>query len=392
MSDQPTVSPGTQAGSGGQSPAPTTPSNTFNPHTTVRSSVPSSASYPTQQQLDAQRAAKPAIGSREEAAAMVGEGGAQDEVDEAGLPRHATQPRDEKGRWTAEEIQEAADAGYDVEGLEPGMEHPDEEAEEVEEAPQPTIRIKVDGQEMEVDLATARAELEMNFGAKKRFTQLDQERREFLAAQEAARSRPEAFLEKVGHDPEQWAVDFLNRKVALATMSPQERELYERQEQLQAREQELRAYEQQQMEAQRAQRDAATLEMLSAELPRQLEAVGLPTDGTALSLILPHLRDAEAAGVDITPEIVQRAAQLARQSLDVGVVRTVRGLRGAQLLDVLGPEVLQEVRRLDFEAAKARKARPPMPREAPVVTPQQPQKRVVMTEAEFRERQRRRGL
>lgn len=388
MSDTPVTGTSTPAAPAA-SPTPAPQGNAFNPHTTVRSVVPSSGQYPDDP--DSYRAQQKELSLKAEAQKVLGTEGAVEEPDPT-APRHTTQPRDEKGRWTAEEIQAAADEGYDVEGLEPGMEHPDEEPVE-EDAPPQTIRIKVHGEEMEVDLATAKAELEMNFGAKKLFSKLDQERREFLAAKEQAAQRPEAFLEHAGHDPEKWAVDFLNRKIAMAQMSPQERELYDRHEAVRAREEQIAAYEAQQERAAKEQRDAATLQMLSAELPRQLQAVGLPADGSALSLILPHLKDVEAAGLDITPEHVQRAAQLARQTLDVGVVRTIREMRGPQLIQALGPEVLQEVRRLDLEAARARKLRgAPAPKKEAEATPPQARPKVMMTEAEFREYQKRRGL
>lgn len=254
-----------------------------------------------------------------------------------------------------------------------------------------TFRVKVNGQEMELDEEAARTELEIGLGAKARFTELDQQRREFYGHIEQARQDPVGLLQYLGFDPEQFAVQYLNGVVQQGQMTPEQRAHFQREQQLQQREMALQQEEQRRQQAQWEAEQAQVLDMLREQAPAQLANVGLPAD-TGLALLMPHLRDAEAAGLPITPEVVARAAYMARQDMDTGVVRVLQGLSGEELVQTLGPRVLTELRRYDLKMAKERKGQggqPPAPRAS---APPAPERTRPLTEAEWREKRKQRGL
>lgn len=219
------------------------------------------------------------------------------------------------------------------------------------------FKVKVDGEEVEIDEERAKAELAMGLAAKKRFSQLDQEKRAFEAARAKAKENPWDYLKTLGMDPMQAAYEYLNGVVQEESLTPEQKVFRAQQKELEQREAAIRQQEEQVKQRQDHEAQLAALSLLQKEVPARLEAAGLPKDGAVIGMVTAHLRDAEAAGIPLSPEVVARAVEMANEDLSANVTRIANTLTPEQAAKRF-PELAKKLRQYDVEQIRARSKQP----------------------------------
>lgn len=282
---------------------------------------------------------------------------------------------------------------------EPAAETPNQDGPP-ETAAQRRIRLKVDGREEEFDEERVKAFAEMGLAGKKRFTELDQQRKEFEAGRKelAEAETPEQFLaaaEKIGMPKDRalsLAYQLLSSTVSEQEMTPEQRAQAEFRREREAFEAEKRQQAESAAAEEQKQHETQYLTILNEHAQKALEAVGLPMVGPAADAFAGHLREAvEAMG--LTPESIRYAAEAARDDLRETHRALTSSLKGRALVDFLGPEVEAEMRRYAIEQWKASRAQqgtpPPSKLPAPEPKPAGPR---FLSERELRDLQRAKGL
>jgi hypothetical protein len=318
-SNAPAVGPGTQAGSGGQSPAPASPS------------------------------------------------------EKGRSPTTPAKPRANDGRFLPKEGNVGvAPPEPPEEGSDAAKEAAKEEARK--EAFRLKRKVKVYGEEQELDLDEDGAVREIARGraALKKLaeaTKFGEAGREVL---KLAKENPEALFRSLGVDVEDWAKKRLATQAELAAMSPEERRAAEAEAQRDAYraqlEQIAQAHQQQKREAELEQLRSAAIERYSAAL----KAGGLPKTYTTLRLMNQLEKEAMEDGIEYSPqELVadarQRIAEMSNQHL--------AGLDGPGLVEALGPERVKlilaaSISQFEKAAGKIPGVQPPASRPPPPPEPE----------------------
>lgn len=245
---------------------------------------------------------------------------------------------------------------------------------------QPKIKIKVNGVEREIDLDTARSQLEIQEGYKSKFAELGQREQQLEGLVRNLQSDPATALEALGVDVESFAVQLLNSRVAMQQMSPQERAFAEQQQALAEREAAIQQYEQQ-VAMQEAEAQAAReLQLLTQYAPQMAQKFKLPNDPNTLGAVAQLLDEAKAAGVGVTPETIHRAYEIHAQQEWQRAKTFIDNIPDEHLLEALGDRVRARFRKLELEQHRARVGQ----KQGPSVTyaDPQPPKRKYITEAE----------
>lgn len=256
------------------------------------------------------------------------------------------------------------------------------------------LKFRANGEEIEIDEDRAAQELAISYGAKKKFTELDQREKAFEAARQKL-LRPESFwqgVSELGLTDEQaheLAYGRLSGFVEEQNLTPEQKQLRHRQMELEAREAKIREAEEAREAQEQDRRTEATLRLLTKEVPARLDAAGLPKDGAIIAMVTQHLRDAEAAGMELSPETVARAVDLANEDLASNLVRIANTLSPEQAAKRF-PDLARKLRQYDLEQLRARRGQVAAPPKQPE-SPPEPAKSKFLTPSEWRELQKKQG-
>lgn len=188
-----------------------------------------------------------------------------------------------------------------------------------------------------------------------------QERAEMEKRFERLRQSPDDVLAELGVDPDELALRRLQAAAQRESMTPEQLAMAEREQALSAREAKL-----QQMEQARQAEAAKVAEQQAFEHAQQtlipaLEASGLPKNHATLALMADVALDALDAGVELTPE------QVAQETRALVMERTqsvLRGMQPAQLVQVLGKDLVRALMQHTVEQSRSAARPPPSPRHA----------------------------
>lgn len=234
--------------------------------------------------------------------------------------------------------------------------------EEMTPAEKRRFKVKHKGKDVEVDEDEALELIQIGLGGKSKFTELDQEKKAFEAAKQKAKEDLDEHLKSLGIDPEKWAYERLNRLVEAEQATPEQKEAARLKAEREKLEAEKKAWEKEQTEKKSQEEQLQTLAVLKEHLPKAFEEMGLPLGGRAMQAVVDELRVVEAAGQPITPEAIRRAAKVAREERQEDLVTFTKELKGKALVDFLGKEVADELRRYDLEEWRRRQGEPREPK------------------------------
>lgn len=212
-------------------------------------------------------------------------------------------------------------------------------------------KVKVDGQEMEVD----EAELLRGYSHQKAANKILQQgaaarkqAEEFIAMMKD----PEKFWEvakKIGHDPRKQAEEYLARQLEDELLDPRERELKETKLRLKQMEEMDRA----QKEAMEAKRNEVLKQKYAKDYSDQfvaaLQETGLPATKPMVAEMAKYVSRAAKIGFKMTPI---EAAKLVDEDLRVSYGRLAKESDGEVLIRLLGEDAANKIRKYDTQRLK----------------------------------------
>ncbi len=233
---------------------------------------------------------------------------------------------------------------------------PGEEPPAEKEAYRFKRKLKVDGREEDVDLSEDEIQREVQIAkaARKRLAELNQRTKELDAREARLKEAPHEFLEKAGHDPDQWAADRLAKKAQDGLMSEEERAyrtLQDEVSQLKAEKEERTRLDQE-----REYKEAEDKQWAHTE-PRLMDAIqkaNLPRGADVMGRIADVGLEFLDAGMELAPEHV---VQIAAERMDRDAMRYVFSLPTESLVQKLGPEREKEIVQAYIERFKRGQSR-----------------------------------
>lgn len=239
-------------------------------------------------------------------------------------------------------------------------------------------KYKVDGAEVEVDLADEKALetwIQKGLAADKRFTEASKYRKDSEALLAALQRNPMAVLERIakmtGGDPRKIVEDWLYKNhVQLEGLSPEERQRELDRRELEERrtgdkQREEQAKTQKYQEAVSAYRGHYEKEVIAA-----LQEGGLPRTPRTVERMAHYILDARKAGVKLGAKDV---LPLVRQDYEQEFRELMGPMNADVLATLLGDGVLKKLRDHDLAKMKGPQGQPERPNEQPA--PQAPKKK-----------------
>ena len=252
----------------------------------------------------------------------------------------------------ASDAQAVADAADPVKAAKPADEDPEIELDK-------DLRLK------KSELARiARKRKELDTASFKRFQEAAEIRKRF---EEQLSRDPEAYLRERGIDPIQFAVERLQREVALKEATPEQRALMEAQARIQALETERQTLAEQQEQAQANTLREQFVAKLDKELPVAVQKHNLPTDPLVFRAVAGVIADQIRNGL---PEDPDGAAEMVADAYRATFKQHAATLKYEDAVKQY-PEFVKLVREGDLARAKSGiaaparpAARPPAPKSA----------------------------
>lgn len=232
------------------------------------------------------------------------------------------------------------------------------------------LKLRLGGQEVELDESEVAANYEKGRNASKLLSKVEQRRQEALKAKAEAdgllnrlKSDPRAALRELGVDLRKLSESTILEEIELEKMSPAERRAYEAEQKLKALQDEQEKVKQSEQEKAHAAEVERHKDEFANLFLQTMEAAGLPKQsGRFVAHRMAHLyRQNEEAGLESTPE---EMASYVMEGLKGEHRGMLSGLKGQSLVDHLGPEVVKEVLSHHLALARAKRGMggaPPTP-------------------------------
>lgn len=257
----------------------------------------------------------------------------------------------------SEEVSEVVEPTEPIEGEE--NTEVIENAEEVEKgvdssplsAPQ-TYKVKVDGEELEVDLDTLLSGWQQAAASQQRFKQATDLQKVMDNVMTQAKEDPAALFEYLGLNPRDWSEQYLMKVIEDEMMTPEQKAAKKDKEELESfRRQQNEAKQQQEKQAQEAAYKQA-MEEIDADIADALKASGLKPSPKVIARIAEQM----LAQLEVSGEIPKAASILddVRASTTSELQEYLGALPPEKLLEALPKEVADTLRKAFVQQAKAK--------------------------------------
>lgn len=258
-----------------------------------------------------------------------------------------------------EAIQENAPAEQAIENVETKTDKPVEAPKEKPtEAEKRKFKLKIDGEEKELDEEFLIKDYQKKAAAEKRFREAEQKAKETEQKYSKLKENPWDVLKELGHDPEALASDYIVKTFEERNMDPEKREMLrlkkEHEELLKFKESQ-EAKEKETQSQLKAQEYAVKYE---AQLIEVLESGELPATNAAVSLIQQAMRERiEAAETDeekdavTVKDVVEDVKKYYEQEL-MSALKKFYFKKPEKLEAILGEEGMEAIRQLNLAKMK----------------------------------------
>ena len=238
-----------------------------------------------------------------------------------------------------------------------------------------TLKAKVYGEERDVDADSIEGlakslnvppefilrNLQTSAAAQKRMQEVAEKEKAWSEREARLKADPWSAFGEDQTAAEQAAIARVQAIMEREALSPEQRQIAERDAKIKAfEEQEASRKQEQQTAAQQAETQKV-IAKLNVELPAAALAAGLPKSPAVGRMMVEFMLSQARAGLDVNPE---DAAQYAKESVQNWTGEIVKGMDGPQLETFLGPAVIKAI--LTHAVAKARGGTSPAP--APLQT------------------------
>jgi hypothetical protein len=261
-------------------------------------------------------------------------------------------------------------------------------------APEPPKRfrkLKVNGQETEVDeesliLAGMRAE-QKERAASERWAQAQKAQAQVEAFQKAWDSDPVAALDQLGPKAREAAEKFLMRELQREQMDPRERAVLEeraKREELEAR---FKAQEDEKAQAEMQRQQQHYVQQLDVEFAEVMKSANLPKTTESVRLLAQEAMQLTEMGIPPTRENLQAVVPLVQEKISKMASSVMSQMDGPGLLKWLGPDIRKRIREAEVAAVKGPKpAAAPLPQSPPSAQDDEPRRPTMLTQAEWRKK------
>lgn len=212
-------------------------------------------------------------------------------------------------------------------------------------------KVKVEGQEHEVDEAELLRGYSINKMATRRAQEAAQMRKQAQEVLELAKSDPVAFLQhpSIGADVKKLFQSHLQRELEMQQMSPDQRELAELRLQYEAEKKHRESYEQQRKQEEGQRQVDYYRQEYDKSASAALAESGLPRTPTTLRRMAELQMKNLKMGLDLEPS---QLTSIVREEIAAEQVEILKSLSGEQLHKMLGEETGKKLREYDLSRLK----------------------------------------
>lgn len=274
---------------------------------------------------------------------------------------------------------------------------PQEAAQEAQEAPETspepaprrTRRLKVNGQETEVDeesliLAGMRAE-QKERAAQERWAQVQAQKAQVDAFQRAWEQDPVGALSQLGPVARHAAEQFLLRELQKEQMDPRERALMDeraRREELEGR---FKAQEDERRQAEMQAQQNHYVQQLDTEFAEVMKTANLPKTTESVRLLAQEALQLTEMGIPPTRENLQAVVPVVHDKIAKMSSSVMSQMDGQSLLKWLGPDIRKRIREAEVAAVKGKAPAAPPPQSRASLDEDRPRS-TMLTQAEWRKK------
>lgn len=156
---------------------------------------------------------------------------------------------------------------------------------------------------------------------------------------------PSVIIKALGGDPDAYARQLLSKRLEMEGMTPEQRRIAELEQKAAEAERRAQTLSEQRRQERVLQRAKLEQAQLFKDISSAAERVGLPADERALAAIHQVMEEMHRDGIPFVPDfIVQEAKDRIEGTFKRLEEHALKGLKGKQLADRLGPEVMKELR------------------------------------------------
>lgn len=244
------------------------------------------------------------------------------------------------------------------------------------DVPKKMFKVKVNGQEMEVDEQELLTGYQTRKSADEKFREASMSKKQAEEFVNLLRTNPLKVLNNpnLGIDMKKLAEDYLIAQMEEESLSPEQRELKEAKSKLQSFEEEKKRIESEKEEAAKAELRQRHTESYTKDITSALETSGLPRTEHTVKRMAYYMHQALKRGYDLSASDV---ADLVKQDYINEHKSLFGGLDGDMLLKLLGDDVANKIRKHDVSKIKnveKQLSRPAQPQQGG--QPSQPSKKI----------------
>jgi hypothetical protein len=211
-----------------------------------------------------------------------------------------------------------------------------------------TLTTKINGKEQEISLARMIQEYQKGQAAHEKFEAATQREKQAMSILDGLRQDPASALQKLGLDPFDFAMNYLDQQVKLSEETPEQKQLRELQEYKDQVERERQQSEEiRKQQEQQAQFEAAK-QQLDIDISEAMKKHKLFQDTNTVKAIASYMHSANQQGLEMTPD---QAARLVAED-HRKFVQHMAKMGGDDVLGLFGEEVAEKIRKKDLERLK----------------------------------------
>lgn len=214
--------------------------------------------------------------------------------------------------------------------------------------PQPKMRkVKVNGREEVVDEDTVFRDYQKYQAANELFQQANMSKKQVTEFVKALQENPEEVLRnpQLGINRRELAEKWLREEIEAELIDPKDRRLAE----LEAENSGYKSKEEEKRQTREAEEHQARVaehrQQISTDLEKAMEATVLKKDESTLREMAAVMRMAIEQGIDVSPEEIARHVETRKLN---NFIQVAQRLDGEQLLEFLGQEVTNKIRKADL--------------------------------------------
>lgn len=209
------------------------------------------------------------------------------------------------------------------------------------------FKVKVDGQEMEVDENELLTGYQTRKAADKRFQEASELRKQSEEFAKLLKNDPIKLLSdpRLGHNFREMAEKYLYEQLQYESLSPQERELKEAKEKLQAYEKEEKSKKEAAEQAQRDELRSRYAQDYQSKIVAAIQTSGLPASEHTVKKMAFYMHEGLKRGYKLEPSDV---IDLVREDYVTEQKQLFGGLDPAQIIEMLGPDLASKIRQHDI--------------------------------------------